>query len=207
MSKLKGNKMEFTLIGLPILFWFLNSVRGGGTSIGQPEGKLLATGAWGVAVSAFTMNPLAGLLAAGGYFVGETFSWGKWISASPHFFDKTWQNAYNNQHASKKTGRDSGIHQIVSLIFDERKNFTNYCIACLFLRGIWWFAPTYAALQIIGGLSIEFAVIATIASGAAMPAAYYVAGQADKISFWTLGEKIYGAFYGAILAVVLATMM
>lgn len=198
--------MEYLLITIPVAYWFLNKIRGGGYPK-IPKGKWMATAATGLIIGGITTNPILGLAAAVAYFVGEIFSWGQWISAAPHFFNKSWQSTYNTMLSPKKDGRDSGIHFLVSLVVKEFDNFTNYCIGCLFLRGIWWFAPIYAVLVVLGNLQIEYAVIATVASGIMMPISYYMAPKLTKGNWWSLGENIYGGFHGAILALALSTII
>jgi len=193
--------INLIILSLPIAYWFLNRIRGGGYDK-IPQGKWVASIATGLIIGLVTMNPLIGLAAGGAYRFGILFSWGQWVGSSPHFFDKSWQETYNQTMIPKRDGRDSGIHFLVSRIFDQRENFTNYCIACLFLRGIWWWAPVYAVLA-VGGLSIPIAVAATVAAGIMMPIAYYISGKNYGDKYWGMGEHIYGAMYGIILAIAL----
>ena len=100
----------------------------------------------------------------------------------------------------KKDGQDSGIRQIVGAVIDEKKNFTNYCIACLTLRGIWWWAPVYVVLASFAVVSAPVAFAAVVAMGLMFPISYIIGAKISKEDFWPTGEVVYGAAQGAIIA-------
>lgn len=197
--------MEFLVFGLPIVYWFVNRLRGGGYI--KKGGNYIAAAATGLVVGGLTLNPVAGGAAAVAYFVGEMFSWGKWISAAPHFFDKSWQSTYNATLMSRNDGRDSGIHAIAKMLFDESKNFTSYCITALALRGVWWWAPVFVSMVFTANLSIPVAIVCTLAAGVTMPIAFYVAGKSSATNYWEYGEHICGAIHGAALALALWSIL
>ena len=194
--------MELILIPIfAVAFMFLNRVRGGGYKK-IPRGKEVASVGFGLAIGIATLDPISAVLCGGLYRIGAMWSWGQWVGASRWFFDKSKQGSYDAELLPKRDGRDSGIHFIVSRFVDQRKDFTRYCLACLFLRGIWWFAPVYAALAMSVDMNPLVAIAATLAAGVTMPLAYLIGGKTGK-GYWGNGEKIYGAFYGAILGLSL----
>ena len=163
---------------------------------GSPFGTMLFMGA----MMLITNDLLAAGAVAAAWFVFELFAWGKWIGTVPKFFDASWQDTYNQTTALRKDGKDIGIHQIASIFFKETKNFTMYCITCLFLRGVVWFAPIYAILVGFGLVTIPIAVVSTAIVGILFPISFIIGYKINKKSYWATGEYIYGAAQGAVLA-------
>lgn len=196
---------EIILLSLPLILAFANRIRGGlfGDKL-RKSGQYIAAAIVGGLVGLLTNNPVVGIFVTIGYVVGEIFSWGKWIAPVPHFFDKSWQSTYDQTIAAeprhRDDGKDSGIHAIAQLFVKQYDNFTNYSILCLFLRGIWWWAPVYVTVAVLGGMPIINAIVAIVATGIAFPVSFIVANKIRPNDFWGTGEYIYGGLQGVILA-------
>lgn len=77
-----------------------------------------------------------GLLFAGLYVLGESFSWGKWVSYI--CFPENHEKEYDN-----KTGRGfPWIHYIANFFINQEHDYLNYCRLALGIRGLfWWVLP------------------------------------------------------------------
>ena len=200
---------DVVLYALPPVMSVLNKLRGSGTEEFFGRGiikKIFKNGAPIAAMGLFALMyaysmdlALAGAV-AGMWLLFETFAWGKWLSAVPHFFDPSWQGTYNATLTSRKDGKDNGIHKLATLVAKETTNFTRYCIASLVLRGVLWFAPVYAVLVAWEQVSVLVAIPAVAVIGVMFPISYILAHKINKAKYWPTGEYIYGGVYGAVLA-------
>lgn len=99
------------------------------------------------------------------YIVGESGSWGKWVSYLCNPLGHPYE--YNNDDGT----RFPYIHVIANKFIDQTRNYRLYCILSLSLRGIYWWLPLYILLgwlfgQILLGiiLGIVIGICFTISS-------------------------------------------
>jgi hypothetical protein len=205
------------LLIIPVLS-FLNRERGADRF---PKSDLLSKLVVGMILSElmFTFSPLITLTSGwkllwliapvGGYILGESMGWGKWIGGVIGHGSKS--------EYYKKQGYSDGIHWITSQVIDQRDDYLNYCRFALFLRGIWWWFPALLPLLIFGCFGgwvvgpIKF-VIGMLLLGVGFPASVEIARLAfikiknknivelgDGNIVWSWAEWIYGAWHGLII--------
>lgn len=155
----------------------------------------VATGSW--------MLPLVFVAL---YLIGESFGWGKWLNTVRWWNNNDMpQEAYNQSAWVKRDdGQNIGIHQLANAISPETKNYKRYAQIALFLRGMFWWGPIFAALAIMGYTPIAYAVVATLIAGIAFPLSYGIAYKFEQKlpfkAYWTQGELIYGFVFGCLIA-------
>jgi hypothetical protein len=207
----------------------LNRLRGGDKKLGFIELDDVATFAAGLVPCAllFFFSPmftfelswklLLCLIPLGGYIMGESWGWGKWIGG---IIGQGKHTEYD-----KKQGDENGIHWITSQIVDQRDDYLKYCRIALGLRGIWWWLPVILPMFIMGAFGGWFfgaikLIIATILFGIGFPLSVDVARIAflkikdkDELGFtdgvgdgnfvWEWAEWIYGGIHGLLLALLI----
>lgn len=175
------------------MFTILNRLRGTDGLWSKIIGLLL------VLATLIAFNNTYVALAVGlGYIIGESFGWGEWVGTlSVH--QEPLQNILETTE-----GKSNGIRWLASKIIDPTKNWLNYCIVALILRGFYWWTPTIAPLYFVG-YSWEYLLASIIVLSVSFPVAcelgYYFS---DRISFekfglsyaggWELQEGFYGLF-------------
>jgi len=137
------------------------------------------------------------------YIIGESWGWGKWIGG---IIDKGAHPDYNDPE-----GTENGIHWITEPIFPQEKNYYNYCLFALMLRGIWWWFPIFIPFVIFNAMEGSIAGTSIILLGLTFPLSFVIArivyekfklkGGGDFI--WEIGEFIYGGFQGLFISTVL----
>ena len=112
-----------------------NRWRGTGIIFWKINGNVIYAVYWAVLIGIFS-TWYWGLLFAGLYVLGESFSWGKWVSYI--CFPENHEKEYDN-----KTGRGfPWIHYIANFFINQEKDYLNYCRLALGIRGFfWWVLP------------------------------------------------------------------
>jgi hypothetical protein len=194
--------MELLLLGsLPVLCAILNRVRGGGLGIAGGS-AYIAGGAIGALVLAATFNLVAAIAFVVAYLAGESFGWGKWIGAVPHWDDKNFTQVdyLASPLYPRKDGKNNGIHFLANLIADEKLDFRTYSWwALVFRAALWWVLPL-TALAVTGAIPWYIAVVGVPVLAFAFPVAYSEAYKMFGDKYWERGEMIHGALQGSVLS-------
>jgi len=147
------------------------------------------------------------LLPLGGYLMGESWGWGKWIGGIISHGEHT--------EFDKKQGNENGIHWIANQCFDERKSYLNYCRFALALRGIWWWFPCLLPLLIFGAMGVWYwaivkFIIAMVVFGLGFPLSVEISrlwnlrkNKYDGNVVWAEAEVLYGGLHGLLIALML----
>ena len=105
-----------------------------------------------------------GLLAAGMFLMGESFSWGKWVG---YLTSENGEVEYDN-----KTGRSFPyIHYIANGIVDQEMNYRLYCQVALAIRGLVWWLPVLAVLGVAGVFPWWLVLVNGVVAGIGFPVA------------------------------------
>lgn len=187
--------MELLKLLLIPLYAVFNRIRGTTGSGGVIGGVLT-----GIIVFIFTNNPIASGVVALLYFTGEMVGWGRWLKTVPHWGDRSYQETYM---ANREKDRGKVIHAIADAIVKEETDFTAYAKIALFIRGVYWWAPISIAMVAFGISNPVLAAIAVLIAGLAFPFSYNLSYKLFKEKYWGYGERIYGAFHGIILILLL----
>jgi len=86
-----------------------------------------------------------GLIAAGLFIAGESFSWGKWVG---YLVD--YENEHEPEYSSKVGKGFPYIHYIADTIVSEKKDYKLYCQVALSIRGFVWWTPLVVFLGVTG---------------------------------------------------------
>lgn len=144
------------------------------------------------------------------YVLGESMGWGKWIGGIMH------QNTgpATPEELADLEGRDNGIHFIANTIISETKNYYDYCIIALSLRGFYWFGLMFLPLVIGGFLSFPLYLVFSILLGIAFPISIELGRWSkDKFTIDTKYFKVMGhwehseIWYGLFQDIVLITIL
>lgn len=233
--------MEYIL--LPIIFALLNRARGDhfkyfpDTAAKYSTGALCGSLIW-YAGGDWWSIPICMLL----YKIGESFGWGKWIGSiltnRPQYNQdegKTvvdipqknivwkikipWTNIIL-RILSFTTPKIhfiiwDGIHHIANFFIPERKNFYDYSLLALAIRGIYWWGPILIYAMIILPLNSLLGLLYIGFLGLLFPISELLAMQWDwKIKpfihssnmpgrSWERAEIIYGVFQGLVFSLLL----
>jgi uncharacterized membrane protein len=194
--------MEWLLLGaLPFLCAVLNRVRGGGLGIAGAS-AYIAGAALAVLVLAATFDPIAAGAFLVAYLLGESFGWGKWIGAVPHWHDPNFTQAdyLASPLYPRKDGKSNGVHWLANKIAPETKDFRAYGCVALVLRGaLWWVLPL-TALAVTGAIPWYVALVGTPVLAFAFPHVYSLAYRLTGGWYWTGGELAHGFLQGLVLA-------
>jgi len=178
------------------MFLFLNRLRGTQGLWSKINGLLLA-----FIVLAIWGNVWVAITVGLGYIIGESFGWGEWVG--------TLTNHKNNTISYEtEEGKNNGILYIATrLVPNWRVDWIKYCRVALFLRGIYWFAPTLAPLYFVGFSHIVL-IIAVLILSIGFPVACEVGYLLkDKVSFefldikggWNIQEVAYGLMQDLVI--------
>lgn len=180
---------------LEIIF---NRWRGTGLIFYKVNGNILYAVYWFLLLFCITNNILYGVIFCGLYLLGESYSWGKWVSylCFPENHEKEFEN---------KTGKSFPfIHFTANFIIDQKKDYLNYCRLALALRGFYWFFPMILFLFLISLIDIYQLLFSTILLSFGFPLAAELSRFYNpKLNFkflicennWETQECIYGFFH------------
>ena len=179
-----------------MLEMLFNRWRGTGVIFWKINGNTIYAGYWFLLV-AFLSEWYFGLIFAGLYVAGESYSWGKWVSYI--CFPENHEKEYDN-----KTGRNfPWIHYIANFFIDQEKDYLNYCRLALSIRGLFWFLPMLAFLYFIDLIVLWQLIFGTVILSLGFPVAadlsrYYNPRIEYKYfvckNNWETQECIYGLF-------------
>lgn len=132
----------------------------------------IATGSWQIGLAVAIM-----------YVFGESFGWGKWIGGIMHG-----QKGPATEHQiADEEGRRNGIHFLASLIVPETKNYYNYCVTALGIRGFYWFALAFLPLAIAGAVSWPIYLLSAAFMGIAFPVGVMIGKKTSEIFNYEFG--------------------
>ncbi len=119
----------------------LNRLRGTKAIWAKVNGAILASLFYWLSKDVYTSISIGAL-----YILGESFGWGKWIGGimSGNRLSPT------PRQLDDREGLKNGIHFLANLIAPEIKNYYEYCIVALGIRGMYWFGLTLLPLVIAG---------------------------------------------------------
>jgi hypothetical protein len=159
----------------------------------------------GLAVYLSTYNLYASATVTALYIAGESFGWGKWLNTVPQWNSTAYsQEAYNSSDLfTRKDGKSNGIHWMANKVFREDRDFRNYAILALMIRGFYWYAPILIALAAFGVTPIWLAAALAVSVGILMPISYFLAYSIFGAGYWPKGEHIFGAIQGLALSLAL----
>lgn len=193
----------------------LNRIRGGWwlEIVKLPaDSAFRGAGVWLPAVAIFVFLLSFGYVAAGAiallYVLGESFGWTKWVYGIPGLRDPQnsrsgpmTQEVWNiTQYKVDDTGQKNGIHAIASVFVKENVNYWWYCFTAMVIRGVYWWAPMYAAMWWFGVCQAPSAVFCVIVLSMLFPVIYWAAGNVNLFGLRYLqkAEFLYGALYGLV---------
>jgi hypothetical protein len=201
------------LLSMPIVFYFLNRLRGAtmksiiGSDFFIKNGAIFAILGILIYIGLLTNNWLCALITAGGYALGESFGWSKYVRQIREWGNDAYQDHYNNHEKQRDTGKINGIHWIASLFAKEHKDFTRYGQVSMVLRGMWWFIPVYGPLVYFNVITLPIAAASVVALGFLFPLVYWTfmphnprGPFGGNLGFAGGEEKMYGLIYGAVIA-------
>lgn len=149
----------------------------------------------------FSGSWLAAIVVALAYVLGESFGWTKWINCIPNNMS---QVSYNRKWLTDDTGKKDGSYWIAQAIANERSDYKTHCLVGMIVRGIYWWAPVFAALWWFGLASAPVAIGAVGVLAFAFPQAYRLGYKYQFMGrYLRSAEVIYGAIYGAVLGIVI----
>ena len=139
-----------------------------------------------------------GILVSIGFFIGESFSWGKWVGSLCYPEKIELEKAYEN----KKGYSFPYIHHIANFFVKEKVNYFGYCTLALSIRGFIWGALIYLPL-IVQYISISELLILSLSYGFGFPLACYLSRKKSfnyKSKFISIATKteIQEIYYGFI---------
>lgn len=192
--------------GTPFILALLNRYRGSGKKFSMP---IVFAVIFGI-IYLLTFNLYAAIGATIAYGIGESFGWGKWLITVPHWGDDSWQATFNKTLAARDDGQSIGIHQLANAVANQEKDFTKYSQIALVLRGFVWWAPFYAVLVFLAGVSVVPALGAVVMLSVGFPILYWLGTKFPVIrlpffegtDYWSNGEYFYGALQGIGLILV-----
>ena len=153
----------------------LNRWRGTGVIYGKITGNMIYAGYWFLLV-AFLSEWYFGLIFAGLYVAGESYSWGKWVSYI--CFPENHEKEYDN-----KTGRNfPWIHYIANFFVDQEKDYLVYCRLALSIRGLFWFLPMLAFLYFIDLIVLWQLIFGTVILSLGFPVAADLRASSTEVS-------------------------
>lgn len=179
-----------------MLEMIFNRWRGTGIIFWKINGNVIYAIYWFLLVS-FLSEWYFGLVFAGLYLLGESYSWGKWVSYV--CFPEKHEKEYDN-----KTGRNfPWIHFIANFFINQESDYLNYCRLALCIRGLFWFLPMlvflYAIDLIVLWQLIFGVVILSLGFPVAADLSRFYNPNIDYKYFvcknnWETQECIYGVF-------------
>lgn len=142
------------------------------------------------------------------YMLGENWGWGKWVGGIVtyhHAGEKAAAWAIENN-----SDDTLWIHSVVSRMLNPAADPLNYCLAALFLRGLYWWLPLFSFFAYVDPGRWTAYVFAMIAMAAAFPVSVYYSNRFDfefmiedamtpTERYWANGEFLYGWLQGIIL--------
>ena len=174
-----------------------NRWRGTGIIFWKINGNIIYAVYWALLVGLVSGTWYWGLLFAGLYILGESYSWGKWVSYI--CFPENHEKEYDN-----KTGRSfPWIHYIANFFINQEKYYLNYCRLALTIRGLFWFLPCLLLLYFIDLIVLWQLIFGIIVLSIGFPLAAdlsrYYNPMLDYKYFvcknnWETQECIYGLF-------------
>lgn len=124
-----------------MLEMLFNRWRGTGIIFWKINGNIIYAIYWAILVGCFSTWYL-GLVFAGLYILGESFSWGKWVGYITMHDRETYIIRENGDYINDDGTRFPFIHYISNFFINQRKDYLNYCRLALFVRGLfWWILP------------------------------------------------------------------
>lgn len=179
--------MQWAVLGLPALYFFLNRFRGtlgaGGPIVGAVTGLI---------VFLLTGNPLVAVGIAIAYALGEAPGWGRWIK----LLNKNYtQQEYWNNHREPSRGKE--IHWLANKIAREKTDYRKYAMVAMGLRGLlWWLPVALVPTLLLGAPTAPVGLL-----GALTP--YCIRAARNKVPFWRWQEHYSGVLHGLILALII----
>jgi hypothetical protein len=153
-----------------------------------------------------------GYIAAGAiallYVFGESIGWTKWVwgisglrdankPGSGVMTQEVWNIAW---YRVDDTGQSDGIDAIASLFVKENQNYWWYCFIGMVLRGVYWWAPMYAAMWWFEICKAPSAVLCVLVLSFLFPVVYWAAARISlaEMRYLERAEFLYGALYGLV---------
>lgn len=199
--------LEFTLNPLVIIIAgvvlgaVMNRVRGSSIK----GGAYMAAAVFCVGVFFVTGSWLTSLLFGAAYILGELIDgWTAWIIGLQ---ESMTQKLFNKKLSTfDDTGRRTGSWWLASQFANPKKDFKKFCIIGMAWRGVVWFAPVFAVLWWFGVSPWWLSIAATLACGILMPYCYiYGSKLSGGEKYLRIAEPIYGAVYGGLIGIALAS--
>lgn len=110
-----------------------------------------------------------GILVSIGFFIGESFGWGKWVGSLCYLENTNLQKEYED----KEGYNFPFIHYVANFIIKEKVNFFGYCNLALGIRGFVWGLLIYLPL-IIEHISLIELFALSLIYGIGFPFACYL---------------------------------
>ena len=160
---------------IPLPFYQLNRLRGTYSIFAKVNAVII-----GLIFGYVTKSAYVGSAMAIGYLAGESMGWGEWIGGIIR----------NDGAVSMRyDGRKNGIEWLATRFTDIHT--INYHILSLFIRGIYWWLPSLAALFFVMNSLIVGLAIILLAIG--FPASVLIAKE------WKKAEYLYGGIQDIVL--------
>ena len=148
-----------------------------------------------------------GILVIIGFFIGESFGWGKWVGSLCYPGNTELEKMYKN----KQGYRFPFIHYLANFFIKEKVNFFGYCNLALGIRGFIWGLLIYLPLT-VEYISISGLIMLSLAYGIGFPLSCYLSRKKSfnyKSKFisiigkWETQEVYYGFIHFACNAYII----
>jgi len=175
------------------MFTILNRLRGTWSWCSKVIGMLIA-----IAVHLVSDNYYVSIASGLGYLLGESMGWGAWVGTLSCYAKGREPNStkYDDE------GKSNGIYWLASKLYDPIKDWYNFCIIALAVRGVYWWIPVALPLAYLYGIT---PILIALVLGLLFPLAAILGYRYRniKIGKWTGGWEIQELIYGAMQDIAL----